>query len=186
MQIRWGKHKTEPVWHDVGQRSVIPEALQEWLLTTDSLTQKLQARCGGGFHLEILQHGKVRPQLNERRLLQMPDTAWALRREVVLCCDDTPLVFARTVIPVGTLRGAGLRLSRLGRKPLGEVLFRDHSVQRSQWQLTHLAQDHPLFADLTLPEKPSKSAIWGRRSVFLYDGEPLLVGEMFLPAIVGL
>ncbi len=183
MRNRWGKYQYEPDWRDLENAEAPPANIEDWLLTTDSLTQRVQSCCGKGFHLEILQHGWTRPQLNERRLLLMPDSAYALRREVVLCCSGTPLIFARTIIPNASLQGSGLRLSRLGRKPLGELLFRDHSVERSQWQLTHVAQDNPMFDDVGLAKKKSKSQVWGRRSVFFYANEPLLVAEMFLPAI---
>ena len=183
MRNRWGKTKQEPNWRDLESADVPPATMQDWLLTTESLTQRVQARCGDDFHLEIIRHGWARPQLNERRLLLMPDNAYALRREVILCCGDTPLIFARTIIPNASLQGAGLRLSRLGRRPLGELLFRDHSVERSQWQLAHVARDNPMFDDIGLEKTRSSSEIWGRRSVFLYANKPLLVAEMFLPAI---
>ena len=189
MQIRWGRYIQEPHWRDLCRLDDVPVALRHWILTTDSLTQQVQARCRGHFHLEIIRHTWVRPQLNERRLLLLPDAAQALCREVVLCCDNTPLVFARTIIPNTTLCGAGRRLSRLGRKPLGELLFRDHSVLRSHWQVTSVAHDHSMFADIQniqAKNTQTETGIWGRRSVFFFAGQPLLVSEMFLPSIGGL
>jgi len=184
-RVRWGSHKHEPHWFDLGRVDVIPADLQEWLLTKGSLTQKVISRCKGRFHLEIIQHGRVRPQLNERRLLMMSDTETALRREVVLCCDATPLIFARTIIPGTTLRGAGLRLARLGRKPLGDLLFRDHSVLRSDLQVTCMDAKNALFDSVKVKTKAktNKQDVWGRRSIFFYADEPLLVSEIFLPAI---
>ncbi len=183
MQIRWGKYQQEPQWRDLTRDEEIPVALREWMLTPESLTQKVQSRCGGRFHLEIVRHGWVRPQLNERRLLLMPDAARALCREVVLCCDRIPLIFARTIIPHSTLRGAGHRLSQLGRKPLGELLFRDHSVLRSGLQVACVASGNAMLKGIRLKSGKKDHSVWGRRSVFFFAGQPLLVSEMFLPAI---
>ncbi len=186
MRNHWGKYQYEPEWCDLEDAELPSLPIRDWLLTTDSLTQRVQSHCAGQFHLEVLRHDWVRPQLNERRLLLMDDAARALRREVVLCCTGMPLIFARTIIPSASLRGAGLRLARLGRKPLGELLFRDHSVERSRLQISAFSQDNPMLADVSFAKRKMKQSIWGRRSVFLYAGKPLLVAEMFLPAIAQL
>ncbi|MBL1432717.1 MAG: chorismate--pyruvate lyase [Gammaproteobacteria bacterium] len=183
MQVRWGSPKQEPHWHDLGRADKIPVALNDWLLTKGSLTQKVIARCRGHFHLEIVRHGWARAQLNERRLLLMSDSEWALCREVALCCDKTPLIFARTIIPNSTLKGSGRRLSCLGRKPLGELLFRDRSVLRSDLQIACVENNHSMFEGLAIKTNTKDKEIWGRRSVFFFAGQPLLVSEMFLPAI---
>jgi len=183
VQIRWGKHKQEPHWYDLDRADEIPVALRDWVLTTDSLTRKVQSYCRGRFHLEIVRHGWARAQLNERRLLLMPDTQRALRREVILYCDQNPLIFARTIIPNRTLHGAGRRLSRLRRKPLGELLFRDHSVLRSDLQVACVDADNAMFKALAIKANKKDKKIWGRRSIFLFSGQPLLVSEFFLPAL---
>lgn len=182
MQIGWGKGKHEPLWQGTELALAQPLALRSWLLTAGSLTRRVQARCCGRFHLEVLRHDWQRPQMNERRLLKMADPARALIREVALCCDGRPWIFARTVLPATTLRGRGRRLSRLGRKPLGELLFRDRSVSRGHWQFTRIESGHAMFARLR-PSLPPRQEVWGRRSVFFYANEPLLVSEMFLPAL---
>ena len=67
---------------------------------------------------------------DEARALGLRLGAWAWIREVQLLGDGQPWVFARTLIPADTLRGRGRRLTRLGTRPLGEVLFTDPGVRR--------------------------------------------------------
>lgn len=121
--------------------------------------------------------------LNEARTLGQRPEAYALVREVYLMCDDKPWVFARTVIPAGTLKGGRRRLANLGKRPLGAVLFADRSMRRSPVEIACLSPGQPLFARAVAPLCVTPEAIWGRRSVFRLSGQPLLVSEIFLPGI---
>lgn len=181
----FGKHRLEPRWHShrAGDRHGAPEDLLHWLLDRDSLTARLRAACRGCFRVEPRQQGWRRPLLDEARTLGLRPEDYAFVREVHLLCDDRPWVFARTVIPAGTLKGGRRRLAKLGRRPLGAVLFADHSMRRSPVEIARLLPGQPLFARAvgTLDKPPP--AIWGRRSVFRLSGQPLLVSEIFLPAI---
>jgi chorismate lyase len=155
----------------------------DWLLDSSSLTSRLQEICIGQFRVEPLRQLWQRPMLNEAQALGVLPHERCFVREVRLLCDDEPLVFARTVIPVRTLTGPRRRLSRLGRKPLGAVLFADPSMLRSGIEIAELSAGQPLFARATagLPHPPA--GIWGRRSTFFLNHQPLLVSEIFLPAI---
>jgi len=116
-------------------------------------------------------------------VLGLRPEAYAFVREVHLMCDDEPWVFARTVIPATTLKGGRRRLANLGKRPLGAVLFADRSMRRSLVEIARLSSGQPLFARAVAPLNRAPSAIWGRRSMFRLSGQPLLVSEIFLPAI---
>lgn len=121
--------------------------------------------------------------LNEAQALGVLPHERCFVREVRLLCDDESLVFARTVIPVRTLTGPRRRLSRLGKKPLGAVLFADPSMVRSGIEIAKLSPGQPLFVRATTKLLKPPSNIWGRRSTFFLNHQPLLVSEIFLPAI---
>ena len=159
-----------------------PEQL-DWLLDPSSLTRRLQQTCCGQFRVVPINQTWQRPQLNEAQALGARPHERCFIREVHLLCDDRPWVFARTVIPVRTLTGNRRRLSRLGKKPLGAVLFADPGMKRSPIEIARLESGQTLFDAATMPllEKPSE--IWGRRSAFFLDNKPLLVSEIFLPEI---
>jgi chorismate--pyruvate lyase len=107
----------------------------------------------------------------------------AIIREVELYCEQTPWVFARTLIPASSLRGPARRLTMLGNRPLGEVLFNDPHMRSGRREVARLLPRHPLFqaAVASLEQKPEE--IWGRRTLFYLGGQPLLVNEIFLPDI---
>ena len=107
----------------------------------------------------------------------------ALIRDVELLCDNKPWVFARTLIPVSSLKGAAQRLTQLGEKPLGAVLFSDPKVIRGATQVAQLRPRQPLFETAChhLADKPD--SLWGRRTLFYVEKRPLLVNEIFLPTL---
>jgi chorismate--pyruvate lyase len=155
--------------------------LARWLFDPGSLTRRLRQCCPDGFQVRVLRQGWSRPSRDEARVLRLRLDARAWTREVQLFCGDQPWVFARTLIPTVTLRGRGRRLTQLGSRPLGEVLFSDPGVQRGPVEIARIINGQRLhqcaFAGFAEPP----DAIWGRRSVFFIDGQPLLVCEIFLP-----
>ncbi len=107
----------------------------------------------------------------------------ALVREVHLLCNNEPWVFARTVIPPHTLKGKQRRLGKLGKKPLGAVLFADKSMHRTEMEIACIQPGQQLYQLATHHLSHCDQPIWGRRSVFFLNNHPLMVSEIFLPHI---
>ena len=105
----------------------------------------------------------------------------ALVRQVLLCCGDKPLVYARTVIPVTSIQGAQRRYANMGNRPLGAMLFADRTMRREDVQVAMLPDWHVANQYTTSDER-----VWGRRSVFRVTGKPLLVSEYFFPELFNL
>lgn len=103
----------------------------------------------------------------------------AMVRQVLLCCDERPLVYARTVIPVTTVQGAQRRYSNMGNRPLGAMLFADRTMRREEVQVAMLSREHAANQ-----YSKSNEPVWARRSVFRVAGKPLLVSECFLPELL--
>ncbi len=161
----------------------MPLEIERWLLAPGSLTRLLQQASGGDFQVRLLSQGWETPLPDEARLLGIRPKRHALVRQVQLLCNGIPWVYARTVIPRSTLSGRRRRFVHLGTRPLGAVLFADPSMQRSEVQVARLEPSMRLhrLASKALSERPP--VLWGRRSVFRLSGRPLLVSEIFLPAI---
>ncbi len=179
--------RTEPRWIPARRlaRAQVPDRLIDWLLDVDSLTRRLQALCPGRFSVQLHSHRWARPMRGEARLLGCRRERRALIREVHLYCGDTPLVFARTVIPLATLTGPRRRLARLGSRPLGATLFADRSMRRGELQVTRLRVECDLFAPAVSPLAAAPETVWGRRSLFRLADRPLLVSEFFLTDFSG-
>lgn len=174
---RWqaSYHKKEPKWQRLSYRhNALPASLNHWLLDQGSLTKKLVERSQGQFHIEVLQQKIQRPRLSEYKALGLCTHRWAVVREVVLYGNNTPWVYARTIIPLSTLKGPLRRLHYLGNRSLGGTLFADPSMRRQGLELAGVKSEH-------LPTRFIKEqSAWGRRSVFFIKNKPLLVCEVFL------
>ena len=186
------KHKAryrEPVWKNAKQQTKINKGIdkeyRDWLLDSGSLTAKLLKKSGGEFLVSVLTQSISPILLSERRILNIPNRQWAMIREVVLYGNNTPWVYARTVVPLSTLQGPLRRLHYLGDKPLGEQLFTDPSMERGNMQVAQFASSHiPQEVMSRQLNNQAWDSTWGRRSVFRLSSQPLLVSEVFLPSLM--
>ena len=123
---------------------------------------------------------------DEYAVLGMRAGARCVVREVSLNCGHRPLVFAHSAVAPRALKGAWRMLSALGARPLGAALFADPQIKRFPLHFRQLDRADALHrrACRLLPEAPR--LLWARRSLFLLRGSPLLVTEVFLPAILAL
>ena len=159
--------------------------LHPWLTSRGSLTARLVAHIAHveQFNLVRLQQRAQLPNIDERRELGLRNRELAIVREVLLRDGDSPLVFAHSLIARRDLQGAWRALSRLGARPLAEMLFHDHSVVRLPMEYKKLDARHPLYRRARQVAAFTSHAVWARRSVFLKQGRPLLVTEVFLDTL---
>ena len=156
-----------------------PADVQSWLFDTSSLTARLVRRCPGRFRVELLSQTVRKPTLDEVDALNLAYGDSALIRQVHLCCGNSRLVYARTVIPLKTLQGAQRSYTNLGNRPLGAMLFADRTMRRDAPTVSRLEPGDELYASTGAGGKD----VWGRRSLFRVSGKPLLVSEFYLPAL---
>ena len=161
----------------------VPAEMVPWLYDQGSLTKRIQGACNKKFRVEVLSQSWQRPMLNEALRMGAHAESHALIREVLLYCGDTPWVFARTVIPRKSLTGPRRFLGKLGTKPLGAVLFADPHTKRDELEIANIKQGQRMYECATRNMEIKPAEIWGRRSVFYLQKKPLLVNEIFLPAI---
>ena len=148
----------------------IPNAqLKNWLLDTGSLTERVQS-LSNHFSLELIGQRTQIPHDNELSLLHNNGNTSYQAREILLCGDHQPWVFARSIIPQAFVDS---ELSDLGREPLGKRLFNDTRFIRSEFQLCTAAASHFGIN--------SNQVLWGRRSLFTLDNYSMIVAEVFLP-----
>ena len=164
----------------------IPTRLQAWLGDPGSLTRAVIGTCPGRFTVDVVRQGHSTALPSEARLLAAGPARAMLVREVRLECGRETWVFARTLIPMLGLRGAILGLTRLGHRPLGEVLFSDPTTRRRRIEVACILPRHRLFAAATAHLGRPPARLWGRRTLFDYRGSPILVNELFLPEIPAL
>ena len=154
-----------------------------WLVFPGSLTARITA-CLGAMRVEVRFQGARRPARDEARLIGLQPSRLAHVREVVLTVAGTPVVFAHSVAAPRDLKGAWRALGHLGNRPLAAALFADPRVRRQPLEFRHVRASHYLHARVRAAGLTPPPVLWARRSLFRFRGKPLLVTEVFLPAIV--
>jgi len=174
----------EPVWRPrlAPPQYRTPSQLKPWLDEPGSLTKRLRRYCHGRFGVRVLQEGWGMPALAESRILRLRTQNLGWVREVLLTCDGHACVFARTVMPIGILRGRYRCLRHLGPRPLGSLLFGRDTIRRGPLSMARLASGHRLFEQVRRVSETT-DPLWARRSVFHVGDKPLLITEVFLPAL---
>ncbi|MEY3289092.1 MAG: hypothetical protein RLZZ419_1334 [Pseudomonadota bacterium] len=174
----------EPLWQEnrQGLRHKIPENVQSWIYESGSLTQRLRHYYGAGVAVNVLLQRWQTPFLSERRLLKLPEHQYSLIREVLLHVNGKPLILARTIIPATTVKTAKSNLSKLGSRPLGEIIFSYPKLERVAMDVTFIALS--TWTPSALVEASIKQPIWGRRTVYAIAHQKMLVSEFFLPEVL--
>lgn len=160
-------------------QSLPDNQLKDWLLATGSLTQRLKTHCTH-FEVKVLGEHLLTPLEDEFPSHNEP--VWI--REVLLCLDGTPWVFARTLIPQNILHTQSNHFTRLGTRPLGELLFSSPNITPGSIEVAKFETCGRLAALATSLNQQVNSSLWGRRRYFNLHGSQLIVSEIFLPAAV--
>jgi chorismate lyase len=165
------------------KKPMLSGAYRKWLIDTGSLTARLQRRYAK-FAVQPVAVKYAKPITDEAALLHLPAYKAALIREVLLIGNNQPVVFAHSVLPRASLRGAWNGLGRLGNKPLGATLFANLKVKRTPLEYKKLSPHHALYrhAAAHLAIKPTH--LWARRSAFSLNCAKIMVTEVFLPQLL--
>ena len=164
-------------------KPVLAGAIRPWLIDNGSLTARLKARYKR-FAVKPVTVKYAKAIIDESALLHLPAYKTALIRDVFLMGNNQPVVFAHSVLPRASLRGAWHGLGRLGNKPLGATLFANPIVKRTQLTYKKLSCRHPISQRLAKQLKITPKALWARRSIFSLNSAKILVTEVFLPTIL--
>ena len=173
MEIHWISLQT-------AEQRLAPH-LYAHLADDGSLTRRVRETCPDSFEVRLIDHHTVRPEQTERELLDLQADELALARQVFLCCDNMPRVYARTIIGlVDRNRPLTARIERLGQQSLGSILFRDPLAQKRMMHLAELPLGHAFFQGIEVPGRAPTDMAWIRRSLYDYEGCELIVYEAFV------
>ena len=154
-------------------------AYRKWLIDDGSLTARLKTRYAD-FAVKPVLLKNASAFTDESRLLCLKATQHALIREVTLMGNKQPVVFAHSVLPQASLRGAWHGLGKLGNKPLGATLFANPKVKRTPLVYKKLPRHHPISMRVTEHLQTRPKTFWARRSIFSLGCAKILVTEVFL------
>ena len=134
-----------------------------WLNESGSITSRIKSFSD--FKLKLLRDGPGEVDASEDDLI-ISNYKENNIREVLLYSDEEPLIYAKSIIPLETIRlGLGV-LGNLKENPLGDILFSNPEIKKK----------HMLFAKF----ESNKKIFYGRKGIYTVKGFPFSVCEIFL------
>ena len=134
-----------------------------WLNEPGSITSRI--KLFSNFRLKLLRDGPGEVDIIEDDLI-VANYEENNTREVILYSDEKPLIYAKSIIPLATIRlGLGV-LGNLKENPLGDILFSNPEIKKK----------YMLFAKFQSNEK----IFYGRKGIYTVKSYPFSVCEIFL------
>jgi chorismate--pyruvate lyase len=155
--------------------------VRPWLIGKGLLTLRMKAVCGERFALRLVDQWTGLLNAAHRSALRSTDNA-GLFRDVEMCCGGQVWVFAQTIMPDSTLC-AHPWLAELGDSALGETLSDLSGVERSSYEYAWLPVEEPVTARALREAEIKPAGLWARRSRVSLRSAPLLMQELYLPAM---
>ena len=134
-----------------------------WLNESGSITSRIKSFSD--FKLKLLRDspGEVDAAVDDLIISNYKENNI---REVLLYSDEEPLIYAKSIIPLETIRlGLGI-LGNLKENPLGDILFSNPEIKK----------EYMLFSKF----ESNKKIFYGRKGIYTVKGFPFSVCEIFL------
>ena len=131
--------------------------IKSWLLEEGPITERIKSN--GDFELELVKDKVDFVRDDEKSFLGNIGGKIKVR-EVFLRENNKPKVWARSCIPLKTIKGGLSSLGELGNKPLGDILF----------EKDVFIKDKVLYALF----KKNSRLYWGRKAKYMVKGLSLI------------
>ena len=144
--------------------SKVNTSILSWLSESGPITNRI--KLSQKFELELLNDEIDEISKEEELFLNSFSETFRVRR-VILLGNNTPVVYAKSVIPSSTIENGLSSLGKIGNAPLGDILF-------TPGVFTKLEMVCASFLS------KEKNVYWGRKIKYSVNSEPISVMEVFL------
>ena len=134
-----------------------------WLNEAGSITSRIKSFSN--FKLKLLKDGPGEVDIIEDDLI-ISNYEENNIREVILLSNEEPLIYAKSIIPLETIKLGLNILGNLKENPLGDILFSNPEIKKK----------YMFFARF----QSKKEIFYGRKGIYTVKGYPFSVCEIFL------
>ena len=139
------------------------DSIKSWLSESGPITKRISAN--ENFELNLLRDEIDEVDETEKKYLG--NSIGDIKvREVLLLGNKVPKVYAKSLIPVKTIKKGFSKLGSLGTKPLGDILFEKNIFNKIDVMYSSFIHEDSIF--------------WGRKTKYLVKNLPFSVMEIFL------
>ena len=184
---RGGRWRSEPP-------ASAPRMWTQWLRRGGSLTRALQTL--GKVEVQVNFEGIVCRRAGEMRLrnehiaarrsayrpVEHGSPVWV--RDITLTVNAAAVVAARSIVSARDSRASWKSLRTLAARPLGSLLYNDPAISRSRFAYASFPLAATPFVDREFVDDANqRGRAWARVSEFRREQAPLVLTEIFLPAL---
>ena len=148
---------------DTKSLEVKNKEILSWLNEPGSITSRIKS--SSNFRLKLLRDGPGQVDAAEDDLI-ITNYKENNIREVVLFSDEEPFIYAKSILPLETIRLGLGALGNLKENPLGDILFSNPEIKKK----------YMLFAKF----ESNKRIFYGRKGIYTVKDYPFSVCEIFL------
>lgn len=170
-------------WYTINQEAILQEAPEfaPWLIHAKHLKLALKQQ-GFDPQVQVLNQCEAQFTTYETALVGC-DKGWI--RQMYFKHEGSILTYGRTVVPQPTYQAFYEQFQTLGTRAIGETLLHDKSdVIREPLSFGFVERGSELFQLAVQDYDAPISRLWGRHSIFLIQGHPLLIIELLFPFIL--
>lgn len=144
--------------------SKVDASILSWLSESGPITNRI--KLSQEFELELLNDEIDEISKEEELFLNSFSETFRVRR-VILLGNNTPVVYAKSVIPSSTIENGLSSLGKIGNAPLGDILFTPGVFTKLEMVCASFLSEE-------------KNVYWGRKIKYSVNSEPISVMEVFL------
>ena len=156
-------NKLTPWKSETNSLEVRNKEILSWLNEAGSITSRIKSFSN--FKLKLLKDGPGEVDIIEDDLI-ISNYEENNIREVILLSNEEPLIYAKSIIPLETIKLGLNILGNLKENPLGDILFSNPEIKKK----------YMLFARFQSKEE----IFYGRKGIYTVKGYPFSVCEIFL------
>ena len=156
-------NKLTPWKSETNSLEVRNKEILSWLNEAGSITTRIKSFSN--FKLKLLKDGPGEVDIIEDDLI-ISNYEENNIREVILLSNEEPLIYAKSIIPLETIKLGLNILGNLKENPLGDILFSNPEIKKK----------YMLFARFQSKEE----IFYGRKGIYTVKGYPFSVCEIFL------
>ena len=134
-----------------------------WLNEAGSITSRIKSFSN--FKLKLLKDGPGEVDIIEDDLI-ISNYEENNIREVILLSNEEPLIYAKSIIPLETIKLGLNILGNLKENPLGDILFSNPEIKKKYMFFARFQSKEEIF--------------YGRKGIYTVKGYPFSVCEIFL------
>ena len=149
-----------------------------------SLTQKLRELSRGKMQFHLLSANWSHANPDEAKILGIPESEAVWIRHIEMRNGETLWTVGRVLIPKNSLNGHDCDLTQLGELSIGDVIFKDPNLERSEFEIFEIDALHPYHQHLPADFPNTNDSIWARRSVVGFRQHLVLIVELFMPDVL--